>query len=729
MTEPASFPAAALSRLATRVVSGEVVFFIGSGFSIDSEGNSSRRLITRLLIRLLALTQVLSSRPAAVRGIVEDLRDTFDLKNKPDDDNPFRFTVDEVDRLATRYYETNDWFCVAFGTLLRLIANLEPPLDVDEVAAREEDIRLAAGQRSDKLREDVPLDPVDPRLVQWARTGDHRAAGKALFLDTMGFRSDRVMSGAPEENDPDAVLESYSGRLLPRHHVVARLAREGFCSTTITANFDLLLEGAFRLSGFAMRFPGGNSTDALSPPTYFDHFARIASPSEFFALGKGHRSAVLVKMHGCAERYKRVRQGTDDAVTEYLPSMVFTYREIQNWRQDSWAADYLRTLMRTRTVVFCGYSLQDPVIHDAFRTVYEDMARVSTVAKDILPKDALPEEDAPAFFLAPGERDQRQFHGMEVLHAASRAFGTKPAQFNAHPNYLRFHFRSDSRFPHIDEQLQWLEHDVYRTRQKQCLEAFLRRSVSGMLGKARPDAEVRGAIDAFDRLVQRERDRAAGWTDVAGRREHAAICSWTSQFHNGLLREFASVEMVQSEHGPSYRMAAMRRLPWYYPTTAAGGWVAWAVVVELALRNMIASAWAAPSTDPWEPLAMRAADCLAPTILFSPSKPEPSRGIGQAPVALTIRFCGFERQGVEPRIVGFPTRKVWWELCRKDAPWPLPSHELLTPVSGDDRTTLRMLPPDASVIWDWAAGAGAAGSARTDPARIDSARRSLGLVK
>ncbi|HKS25109.1 MAG TPA: SIR2 family protein [Thermoanaerobaculia bacterium] len=688
MNEPAHFPAKALGRLADRVVNGGVVFFIGSGFSIDSEGNSSRRLITRLLIRLLALADTLG-RPE----IVDDLRLTFGLKDAPSDSNLFRFTLAHVDALATRYYETNDWFCVAFGTLLRGL----PPGTLDAVANREETIRLAAAGRDAKLRDDIPLDRIDPRLGEWALR-ESRAAGKALFLDTMGFRSERVMGGEPEESDPRKVLESYGGRLLPRHHIIARLAREGFCSITITANFDLLLEGAFRMSGFAMRFPNGGITETLSPPTYIDEFARIASPSEFFVLGTGHRSAVLVKMHGCAQHYKQLRdRGDDEAVAKYLPSMVFTYREIQNWRQDSWAADFLRTLMRTHTVVFCGYSLQDPVIHDTFRTVYEEMGRASgtTDAKKT-------EEDAPAFFLAPGEENEREFHGMEVLHAATRAFGTTPEHFNKHENYVRFHFRSDSRFPHVDEQLQWLEHKVFRIRQQQCLKAFLHRGVAGMFGKPRPDAEVQAVIDAFEAQMKREQERAeVQWTEAQGRREHAAVCAWTSQFHAGLLREFASIDVLHADRRPSRMMSLMRQLPWYYPTTASGGWVAWGAVVELALRNMAAALWNKTGAA-LDPMELRPAESLAPTLFFS-EKP------GETPTALTIRFCGFERHGAEPRIVGFPARKVLWELCRTDAPWPL---QRAKDQRGDDPNMQRMSPPDAKTLWDAAIGTVTAAEAR-----------------
>src|SRR5579872_4588051 len=43
--------ATSLDRLADRLLSGEVVFFVGAGFSFDSEGNSTKRLLGRLLAR------------------------------------------------------------------------------------------------------------------------------------------------------------------------------------------------------------------------------------------------------------------------------------------------------------------------------------------------------------------------------------------------------------------------------------------------------------------------------------------------------------------------------------------------------------------------------------------------------------------------------------------------------------------------------------------------------
>ena len=122
-----------------------------------------------------------------------------------------------------------------------------------------------------------------------------------------------------------------------------------------------------------------------------------------------------MKIHGCAERYRLEKQ-TKERWSAYLPSIVFTYREIQNWRKDSWSRDLVSTLLRTRTMVLCGYSGADPVLHDTFRTVYEeiraqDRGRVSTQQPD----------KVRAYFT--GGATSREFYGIEILRAASRAAG------------------------------------------------------------------------------------------------------------------------------------------------------------------------------------------------------------------------------------------------------------------------------------------------------------------
>ena len=85
-----SFDRAKLENLAERIYQGQVVFFIGAGFSLDSEGLSAFRLMLRLLARFDAFSWVLAriaipesralqdaaARASELRGV---LRDTFEL--------------------------------------------------------------------------------------------------------------------------------------------------------------------------------------------------------------------------------------------------------------------------------------------------------------------------------------------------------------------------------------------------------------------------------------------------------------------------------------------------------------------------------------------------------------------------------------------------------------------------------------------------------------------------
>jgi hypothetical protein len=106
------FPAKALYRLGERVARGEVVFFIGAGFSLDSEGNSAPCFIRRLLARFLAMTVVLGQ-----ADLRTSLYKTFQLKGDPLDTTTLA-TEENIQSLAREYYSINDWISNAYGLLL-----------------------------------------------------------------------------------------------------------------------------------------------------------------------------------------------------------------------------------------------------------------------------------------------------------------------------------------------------------------------------------------------------------------------------------------------------------------------------------------------------------------------------------------------------------------------------------------------------------------------------------
>ncbi|HEY5706143.1 MAG TPA: SIR2 family protein [Terrimicrobiaceae bacterium] len=709
-----SFPADTLDRLAKLILKGDVVFFVGSGFSIDSEGNSATRLIRRLIWRLLAF------RRAGVRdadAFVEDMIRTFRINTagRPDETNAREIydlkllTVEReaMEKLAKDYYEVNEWFCEAFGMLLRHAT----PRDCGRIHAGEEALRretsrtLAqqgkAGDNASFHREDFR------RLLALARRdlAGRRAAGKALFLDTLGFRHPHVMGGDPAtETDLETAEASYHALLFPRHHVLARFAREGWCPTLITTNFDLLLEGAYRLAGFSGAFGG----ERPFPTSVTNEYEIVSDDVEFFSRAKAFRTAVIVKIHGCARQY---RNSAGDAKEReaYLRALVFTYREIQNWREDPWAADFLRTQLRTRTVVFCGYSLRDPVIHDTFRTVYEEMARARRDhGGNRMEKNEA--QNAPAYFFA-SDGDQ-SFHGLAVLNAASEANGCDNVGLTDHPNYLRFHFRNAGGFPDIDELFRWLYHRTLRERQRECVSDSLPR-IAALLVRSRqgpcPLCEIEKVREKFKVLCALEArlaKRSFGGQAAASarRREFSRVCAWSERFQVALLREFACAEEVRRREGPTMRITAMRRFDWYFPTMENPAWPCWGAVVELALRRLAKLLRA----------ELTVADCTRPTVFLLP------RDKARPPVALTIELGGFDRMAALPRLLGHAARRTIWQLTAADAPWPADDVEI--PKTPDEvPAVLRIAAPPAGLLWQLAMG----GAPPADPFAL--AARQLGI--
>lgn len=752
---PSAFDRAKLENLAERIYQGQVVFFVGAGYSLDSEALTAYRLMLRLLVRFEAFAAELAERGVAQAAELRRvLREIFDLGRADAlDDAAWKLQLD--------YYRANDWLCTAFGTLLDL---------ADGQACD----WAAITRRERALLERVPirgklevLQPIDADLLAGCSIAER---GKALFVDTLGFHDASVMAGRPHAPSLAEVAHSYAElghRLRPRHHVLARWAREGLCMVLLTTNYDLLLEGAYRLAGFACRHCDTPERELDPPPLLTDvsHFSRIGEAVEFFRFGNTHRSALIAKIHGCAERYRELRgelvaarereaslsdEHTRARLAEarrsfaaYLPAIVFTFREIQNWRRDAWSRDLLANLLRTRSIAFCGYSAQDRVLHDAFRTVYEEIADVHGRVRSDAPALAelrdegdrvvsrgggqaveasgvhlsvertLPAADldarrARAFFL--GGADRLEFDPLEVLRSASRAEGVvAPSQIN-HPNYIQFHFERDGRplgFPGLDQTMRWLWHRTSRIRQQEAVESDLRRVATTLLGHACPDRERQLVADRLDELAASEAELAATWErEPPEPQAFDRVVDWTDRFHVALLREFAIGETLLRRHGPGFSIQSLLRAPWYFPASEHGDWTAWAVVVELALRRMIA-AWrvrAAAGGDgvrdaegheglvAWA----RASPTLAPAhrgrrplLGFSGGsarQPSPPHGL-----EISLLGLGRQRRPTSTRGAFVAPVHRWW-LAGRGIPWWTPD---AAPPPGT---------PSAATLWAWAAG-------------------------
>ncbi|PRP94055.1 hypothetical protein ENSA5_41670 [Enhygromyxa salina] len=741
MTRPTCFDLSKLENLAERIYHGQVVFFVGAGFSLDSEGLTGRRLLLRLLARFDALTSaLLDAAPSAglvatARRLREVLRSTFWLGVEGRD--PLT-TVAHARILEADYYRPNEWMCEAFGALLDactdagLGAEFWPEVHRRETALLE---RNPIWGRVERLRE------IEPRLLLGEEWGPSER-GKALFLDTLGFADAEVMAGRPHAPRLLEVERSYGDRLRPRHHIIARWAREGLCRTLLTTNYDMLMEGAYRLSGFACRLCDTPGEEPEQPPllTELSHFARIGEAVDFFRFGHTHRSTLVAKIHGCAECYRWTRARVIDALrsgdevelasarrafANYLPSIVFTFREIQNWRQDAWSRDLLANLLRTRSIVFCGYSTRDRVLHDAFRTAFEEIATVNErmgAFQPHLEKDearaarassssgaaegagAAAEaagaqidsttvdrraQRARAFFL--GGPGGFEFDALEVLRAASRAEGIDHPSQTYHPNYLQFHFESDdgpAGFPGLDQTMRWLWHRTVRIRQEQCVDVDLRRVVTNLLGGGCPERERQRVLERLHELTAAESEEARGWeTRAPSEDEFDRVVGWTDRFHPALLRELAIGEAVLRRGGAVASTRGANRGRWFFPPAEHPQWTGWGVVVEIALRRMIA-AWrgALPRWAQSSP-CLTPGQSLRPAVGFSRgSEAQPS-----TPRALAIVLAGFDRRSRRPRVRGaFVGRVHHWRLRAQTIPW-WPAEQ--RPLAGT---------PGAALLWCWA---------------------------
>ena len=712
-----------LEDLSDRLLAGDVVFLVGAGFSLDSEGNSGWRMVSRLLARFLGMHEVLTKPDVLLRDAdrvregMEELYNglvrTFGLKDKKADKHTDWFRQERYTEVlhaltqGTNYYLINDWTCSAFGEIAGFLTGegVTPNANrrIIEAISKAENRCLKALNPS----EEVELPEIRLEGLHGLEPAER---GKALFLDTQGFLDEEIMAGAPDLPMAAEVAASFRNRLLRRHHALARLAREGLCPTLVTTNFDLLVEGAYRLSGFLPRDEDHPDQDDL-PPTRHPDYARITNAAQFYygrnrirtrRSGRGgQQTATIVKIHGCADTYRRARDAGSEKLRAVLPSLVFTFREVQNWREDSWSRDLLHTLLRTRTIVFCGYSTADPVLHDTLRTVYEEMAERSRrfAASAAVPTPAEagvdPRTAAPAFFF--GLRESGEFHALEVLRAASRAVGASNPALTRHPNYIEFLLRSHDKrgFPQLDELLVWVFHRVYRKRQTQALHADLRGIATLVLNRPPRQSEVEAVLRNFERIRERECDAARGWFGGADddRSENLLrhrccerVTAWTEHFHPHLLRELALADLVLRRGGPDPGLGDLRSKPWYYPAGENYGWTAWGVVVEVALRRMAAAfaktplAWSDP--EPWsnpsprlEPTA-----CVLPSVALSPGKDKP------APLCLTIGFEGFGRAARPVPVEGLYRHRVFWNLLMQELPW----------TAADQRT------PSADDLWRWA---------------------------
>lgn len=749
-----------LERLAERIRKGEVVFFVGAGFSLDSEGMSAWEIVWRLRVRLEALC----GKAKDGSRILGKFYNTFGRAGCslaelviPSSSSPApRQTAEALVKglaahmtaVANRYYEFNDWLCDAFGELMLALAKSDPGLEKVLPVLFEEEARwVDAARRADagsaprRPPSRIPKCVVNEALRLRRRSEilarDRHALGKLVLMATFGFFDPEVLAGCCHGLDagagrPGAKVSAhdatmlYGDRLRLRHHVLARLAREGFCPTLITTNFDLLLEGALRLSGLEAPVrekagaKGADATVGSALAVLIPHYDVISDPRGFYRRGKAHRTATLFKIHGCAGRVRGMKGqigshavGDPERVQSYLRQVVYTYREIQNWRADHWTADLLRTVLRTRTLVFAGYSTADPVIHDTFRSVYEEMERNEGVSSPSGGEDAT-DPGAPAYFLGYSKGEPAsEFHAEQVLHSASRAVGRASggSTLEGHPQYLRFG-PGTPQHPQLalDELMGLLAHRVFRAQQREALRSELAALVARLTGHRRPRSEVDSVIRAFDAHVDLEHKGILSEDAEAARRSIRRALGWSVGFHAALRREWAlGLALGQRQAGAvaaGQLVEQMRHPLWYFPASERPAWTAWSAVVELAVNFMAQQLIQGRKGLGGQ---AEATHNTLPTVVL----PFIDAGLGGPVVtriALTLQVGGLDRMDKAPFGAGFPARRVVWTFPDDALPWRGGLSDEAPGARCGVSQVVWMQQPPASTLWNWAKGqSGASG--------------------
>ncbi|MEM7014077.1 MAG: hypothetical protein AAF585_21670, partial [Verrucomicrobiota bacterium] len=335
--------------------------------------------------------------------------------------------------------------------------------------------------------------------------------------------------------------------------------------------------------------------------------------------------------HGCAGRYRQLREQwmndrrwkvsdpKTDPMTDELhhllvctEGLVFTFRDILYWRQDGWARDLVRSELRTKCAVLTGFSGNDPVLHDTFRGVYEEVTKIrerNRRSGSLERMEASTDEAraAPAYYF--GQKGNRDLAPMEILQESRRAAGLPPLSFHQHEaegQQLPFRFKGKG-FPDYDQVFTILQHLTQRKRQMDFLERYLEMAVDSMREQdkrgwngaelreeraeltRRFETLVENEKKCLEELLQDDEDDKEEKT-VPRAKFYGQLVGWTHTFIPSLLREWAIFCQRTTDERRTVRVRGEIRRHLYFPTEDEPVWTTRCVIAELAIRQMVAFA-------------------------------------------------------------------------------------------------------------------------------------------
>lgn len=683
---------AALNRLAAQLLNQRVVFFVGAGFSIDSEQVRTDKIMRSLLCRFLALTDAKAFGADALCGQLRWACSQLlglNIKDKKLTRLAPWCCQKTIQQLSQDYYEANEWMVDSFdrlyhfhsdnGTDYAHITKLEIAIRAKFVRFHSWEEKLCArakGEAEPKAKNEldimIKLTPLDQEQVFLQSLGKD-CHGKVIFIETVGFGNPDVMQAHDNTDDLTA---------RPRYQVFAKLAREGLLPTVMTTNYDQLIEQGYHQLGLPIIL---SDKQKKSDPsfTHLPQFAlSIKQPGEFFQHTASLNPAHIVKIHGCVCQYRYYKDELLKALKKepgksefegslqfkqfhcYLESIVYTYREIQHWRDDDWSRDYLQTLLRTRTLVFCGYSNADPVMHNTIRSIYEEIARkrikrpvvVAGVGLNAMQDSVSNTKPSrpliPAF--STGKYGTVEFNSLEILKAASRAVGVSP-DLHKHPNLIEFHFGTET-FPNCDMVFRTLMHRTLRQLQVQMLANQMDDLMLSVFGHPKTPTEAQTIIDNFKRIVKREK-KAELLTSGGSTWALEHQLGWTEIFYQQFLKLCTAANDLKTWRVEKPQMPNADN---YIPFRQHPLWMCWGIIIELAIRNA-SEHFCAPDkhlqasgkplcVSDKQPTLIRPIADLLPTVDICP--------VNQGPVRIVLA-CNHLRHQLPRKVTHCIDTKVW----------------------------------------------------------------------
>jgi hypothetical protein len=220
----------------------------------------------------------------------------------------------------------------------------------------------------------------------------------------------------------------------PQHRYLAYLAREGLVNEIITSNYDCCIETAF-----AESFDPGNAGEQLGV---------VRNLEEYRQTGSRYRRAgqlILYKINGCAKAYTLARQTycrsrtseNKESWNAEAQRIILTERQLQTFRDQSWARDMVRDRFRSRHLFFSGFGNDEPQIRHTVLTLIEEFAGRRTAPPGVSPEDAMELPNAPFLHSHDGTLSFNQLQMLVAFmdaHSAAR-LGLEPPADRLRPLY------------------------------------------------------------------------------------------------------------------------------------------------------------------------------------------------------------------------------------------------------------------------------------------------------